>query len=71
MDYLNSFIEYIKTVKGLSSNTVESYRRDLELLLGYLGSERSVSVENCDLSDLNSFLDHFSRHYKNRTLDRL
>ncbi|MDR2778302.1 MAG: tyrosine recombinase [Rickettsiales bacterium] len=71
MDYIDSFIEYIKTVKGLSRNTIDSYRRDLKLLLGHLNGRGPISMENCTTSNLNDFLEHVSSRYKSRTMDRL
>ena len=36
MDYINLFLSSIAAVDGLSKNTVESYKRDLELLFEYI-----------------------------------
>ena len=36
----DEFLEYIKSVRGLASNTVASYANDLRLLEGYFGEER-------------------------------
>lgn len=34
--YLNSFLDYIRVEKALSQNTIQAYRRDLELFFSYL-----------------------------------
>lgn len=39
MDLLNEFLSYLSAEKGLSKNTVESYRLDLRKFQGFLSSE--------------------------------
>ena len=38
----DEFLEYIKSVRGLSSNTVRSYASDLRLLADYFGKDRAI-----------------------------
>ena len=34
--FLKNYFNYLKTIKGLSSNTIESYKIDLTLFLKYM-----------------------------------
>lgn len=52
---LETFLNHILVERGLSRNTIESYRRDLRSLVAALDS-RSLVFENAKLSDLEKFL---------------
>lgn len=50
---LSEYLEYIEIEKGLSSNTVEAYRRDLTSFLDYCNHKDLNIIER---SDINSFI---------------
>ena len=56
IQYLSEYIEYIEVEKGLSSNTVEAYRRDLTDFLDYCVNSGILGVEYINRSHLNSFI---------------
>lgn len=69
------FVEHLPVVRGLSSNTVRSYRDTLVLFLRFLGSCRKLPVANLDLSDFDrnavlAFLDHLEKGRGNTTSTR-
>lgn len=50
-DALRAFLEYLAVEKGLAANTIQSYRLDLEKLLGFLEGE-SISLSRVREADL-------------------
>ncbi|MDR1494773.1 MAG: tyrosine recombinase [Rickettsiales bacterium] len=69
MDPVKTFIGYLCTVEGLSGNTLESYRRDLNLLQDYLRG-KSIAIESATSNDLNNFLANTSSNHSSRSLNR-
>jgi integrase/recombinase XerD len=57
---LKNYLAYLKIEKGLSENSIISYERDL-LKFGKYLSENNKEIENCDSSDIASFLSVQSR----------
>ena len=49
---LDQFMDYLSVERGLSSNTLEAYRRDLTKFFGFLDRESSASTESVDPSDI-------------------
>ncbi len=54
MDFqlLSEYLEYIEIEKGLSSNTVEAYRRDLSVFLDFADKD----IEQIERNDINSYI---------------
>ncbi|MDR2777301.1 MAG: tyrosine recombinase [Rickettsiales bacterium] len=69
MDVLKIFIDHLTTVEGLSGNTVESYGRDLMMMLAYFQS-KSIPLEDVGRSDLLDFLDSLSDSHTNKSVNR-
>lgn len=58
MDYISAFIEYLAVERGLSRNTLDSYRRDLEGFFRYLGPGASGDVRQAQVL---SYLGHLRK----------
>ncbi|MDR3078783.1 MAG: tyrosine recombinase [Rickettsiales bacterium] len=69
MDLIKIFIDYLGTVEGLSENTRESYRRDLNLLWTHL-QKKSISLENVGAADLSDFLATMGSCHDSRSVNR-
>ena len=52
---LTGFLDYARVEKGLASNSIASYRRDLLKFIAFLG-HRSVALENTTRDDIRDFL---------------
>lgn len=50
---LSEYLEYIEIEKGLSSNTVDAYRRDLSSFLDFCDSD---NLEKIERTDINSYI---------------
>ena len=57
IDPVERFLNYLTVEKGLSANTLEAYRRDIQKFRGYL-KESSKEIINFTRSDLLSFINH-------------
>ncbi|MBA1337072.1 MAG: Site-specific tyrosine recombinase XerD [Firmicutes bacterium] len=55
-DLLEKFLVYIKEVRKLSDNTVESYGRDLRQYLEYIGNKRILSLKNTNKTTIITYL---------------
>lgn len=70
-DIIQSFLEFLSVEKGLSSNTLLSYQRDIEKLFRYLERMKISYLEVPD-DDLGKFIQHMSRSgLSSRSLARL
>ncbi len=54
MDHIKSFLDYLSIEKGLSKNTLQSYRRDLEKLKFFL--EKKCPIEKAQEKELIGFI---------------
>ncbi|MDI6850608.1 MAG: site-specific tyrosine recombinase XerD [bacterium] len=67
-DAISSFLAYILEERGLSLNTAESYRRDLEKFLEFRGD---VEINEITLEDIDSFAEYLSvQKYSQNTRSR-
>jgi len=69
------FSNYLVNLRGMSPNTIQSYRDSLVLLLRFLASHKGRAAASLDLNDLDplaiqDFLDHLEQNRKNRTSTR-
>lgn len=53
---IDEFLNYLTVERGLSQNTIVSYRRDLNKYINYLESKKIDSLENTDRSTVLSFV---------------
>lgn len=68
-DALEDFINYCIFEKGLSNQTVISYRNDLNLLCSFLEEERAISkVNGIESDDIKAFLKYRSQKESTSTL---
>lgn len=67
-DWVHRFLQYIRIEKGLSDNTLESYRHDLAMYLEYVGNTSILDVQQADVSGFLKFL--YSRKLKPRSAAR-
>lgn len=57
---INNFLEFLKTEKGSSDNTIASYRRDVNNLINYFDSS-AVTLNKITNTNLNSYLIHLEK----------
>lgn len=76
-EYLREFLEYLKITKNYSSNTILSYKNDLEQFKDYiLKSEDKINFNKVDLPILKSFIAelsdpyHSKKRYSKKTISR-
>lgn len=55
-EYLIDFLSYCSIDKGLSQNTIDSYRNDLKLYLKYLDRKKITDFKNIKVEDINDYL---------------
>ena len=67
-DWVQRFLQYIRIEKGLSDNTLESYRHDLAMYLEHLEKISIVEAQQADVSGFLKFL--YSRKLKPRSAAR-
>ena len=67
-DWLDRFLVYLRIERGLSTNTLAAYQRDIALYLEHLGSIPVTSARPSDVSDSLRFL--YSRSLKPRSAAR-
>jgi len=71
LDYLNRFVEYLKTERQMSVNTVESYTRDIRQYMEYIGNHGLVSFADAGESTVMTYLLMLQNHGKsNATVSR-
>lgn len=56
LPYQTSFLAYLQLEKALSSNTIESYRYDLERLAGFLKQKRLKNIADVTVAVLSKYL---------------
>jgi integrase/recombinase XerD len=70
-DHLQQFIHYLTVEKGLSTNTLDSYKRDLKQYLAYLKNAGNPNVEETTRQDIVSHLKALREQGKaNSTISR-
>ena len=67
---LDEFCDALWLEDGLSRNTLESYRRDLELFAAWLQTRRAAALLDTTHLDLLDFLSHQARRVKSSTASR-
>ncbi|MDA2918504.1 site-specific tyrosine recombinase XerD [Desulfobacterota bacterium AH_259_B03_O07] len=55
-NFLKSFISYLAAVKGLSQNTIDSYRRDISKFFKFLEKKNISKIEALSYNDMLDFL---------------
>ena len=53
---INNYTTYLAVEKGLSKNTLESYRRDLEKFIAFMNKHQISKPEAVDRDALNMFI---------------
>jgi integrase/recombinase XerD len=64
------FADHLPRIRGMSPNTIQSYRDSLVLLLRFVACDRKRTVADLDLNDIDpqrvlAFLSHLERDRKN------
>lgn len=62
-DWIDEFVSYVRSEKGLADNTVAAYRRDLELWRSFC-VQKSLDPAAVKTSDLTNFLEHLRKGKK-------
>ncbi|QUI23053.1 site-specific tyrosine recombinase XerD [Vallitalea pronyensis] len=57
---INNFLEFLKTEKGSSDNTIASYKRDVNNLINYIESS-ALTLSKITNTNLNSYLIHLEK----------
>ncbi|MDP2905638.1 MAG: site-specific tyrosine recombinase XerD [Candidatus Omnitrophota bacterium] len=55
-ELIEPFLDYLSVERGLSKNTVVSYRRDLVSYLDFLGNSRIVALSSATRNDIGNFM---------------
>lgn len=61
---ITSFLYYLEHIKGASSNTVQSYERDLKYLEIYLQNEDKGKISQLKEVDIEAYLEDLKFHHK-------
>jgi integrase/recombinase XerD len=70
-DSLREFLLYLRVERGLSANTVEAYRRDLEKVAAWAEAERGKDLVSLSREDIRDFLRWMNEHgYEARSVAR-
>ncbi len=63
-DYINDFIDYLVVEKGLSINTQDSYRFDMQEFTNYLNKKKINNLEDIKEQDLINYLEYLKNEKK-------
>lgn len=71
----NFFYDYLQRLRGMSPNTILSYRDAMKLLLRFVADRKKVSVSDLVIEDIGTdeiiaFLDHLEKNRKNGIVTR-
>lgn len=60
MQELRSYVHYLKVEKGLSQNTLNNYRRDLDAYVRFLGSAGITNISTVTENEINAYIKQLS-----------
>ncbi|MBX5436905.1 MAG: site-specific tyrosine recombinase XerD [Alicyclobacillaceae bacterium] len=70
-EWIVQFVEYLAVERGLSANTLDSYRRDLQSFAAFVKHTSALSVQDVQRSHVLAYLEHLHRQGRaNATLSR-
>ncbi|MGD9157562.1 MAG: tyrosine recombinase XerC [Desulfobacteraceae bacterium] len=72
-EYIEGFVDYIKSQRGYSLNTVRSYKTDLRHFFDYLkknNNTKNVELEQIDFHVIRAYLGGLFKRYKKTTISR-
>ena len=72
-DYINRFVDYIKSQRGYSINTVRNYETDLRHFFNYVkknDNAGTVNLEQIDFHVIRAYLGGLFKKYKKTTISR-
>lgn len=61
---ISSFLYYLEHIKGASSNTIQSYQRDLKYLEMYLNKHNNVRIDQLGEKEIQAYLDELKQENK-------
>ena len=61
---ISSFLYYLKHIKGASSNTIQSYQRDLKYLEIYLDHHGKANIDHLSEEEIQAYLDELKEENK-------
>lgn len=72
-DIFEDFIVHLKSVEGLSDNTIISYKKDVNLFVEYLGEDEQTELASVDEEVIMGFFKYLSHHknYSENSLARI
>ena len=66
-EFIDDFSNYLRIDKNYSSNTVESYMRDLKYFLSYVDKE----ILNITKRDIDNYILHLLPNYNESSINRI
>lgn len=76
VESVNLFLDYLKTIKNKSDNTIDAYRKDLRVFFEFVATKKKVNkvdnefINSITLSDLYSFMTYCEKTRKNSAYAR-
>lgn len=56
IDYIDTFLNHLSVERGLSENTIISYRKDLNKFLNFIKSRKIASLDKAERKDISDFM---------------